>query len=169
MGPHTMWVNHNQASDMNAPPPAVCNRCGQMHWAQFPCPQPQPGAVANPATHKPSSPSAQGTEWSAALLQLLQQQQEGAANLRLNHHAPNPFASQPAPPNHNGWPRDDHYGSSMGSVPSGTQSGSSRKPYGHTGFRCQSVRQGHAGHIPVRRPQHPHGQRRRHQRTSGNR
>ena len=77
MGPHTLWVNHNRAYDMNAPPPAPCNRCGQMHWAQFPCPQPQSGTITNPTAHQPSTASAQGADWSATLLQLLRQQHGG--------------------------------------------------------------------------------------------
>ena len=55
MGLHTLWVHHNQAYDMNAPLPAPCKRCGQMHWARFPCPQPQSGTITNPTTHQPSN------------------------------------------------------------------------------------------------------------------
>ena len=75
VGQHTLWVNNNQAYDMNGPPPAPCNRCGQWHWAQYPCPQPAQAPPAAPAAQQPSTaPGQQQVDWGAALLQLLQQQ-----------------------------------------------------------------------------------------------
>ena len=75
VGQHTLWVNNNQAYDMNGPPPAPCNRCGQWHWAQYPCPQPAQAPPTAPAAQQPpTAPGQQQVDWGAALLQLLQQQ-----------------------------------------------------------------------------------------------
>ena len=75
VGQHTLWVNNNRACDMNGPPPAPCNRCGQWHWAQYPCPQPaQAPPAATAAQQPPAAPGQPQVDWGAALLQLLQQQ-----------------------------------------------------------------------------------------------
>ena len=52
VGGQTLWFSGNQAFDLSGPPPAPCNRCGQMHWAQFPCP---PVAPATPAAPPPAT------------------------------------------------------------------------------------------------------------------
>ena len=68
--PQTLWVRNNQAFDMNTPPPAPCNRCGQMHWARFPCLQPKQGAAATANAHQPGGSNTQAVDWSAALLHM---------------------------------------------------------------------------------------------------
>ena len=55
VGQHTLWVNNNQAYDMNGPLTAPSNRCGQWHWARYPCPQPAQAPPTAPAAQQPST------------------------------------------------------------------------------------------------------------------
>ena len=109
LGGQTLWVSGNQAFELNGPPPAPCNRCGQMHWAQFPCLPVAPAApAAPPPTAAPTGPTVgpaprAPVDWNT-ILKWAQQSGAGPGSAGQDRgrgrgpHAPPPWVAAPRPP-----------------------------------------------------------------------